>query len=349
MSHITIMQGDKPSIKHYHIVDNKCEKGQVEPAYFHDSFTVEIENLADLYDVLTLVREDTHRYVIRGKGVDDEQYNVRRLKFSEDTLDGHFWEDYTNWICLDFDKYEVPENISRTSIEAIEWLIENELPKEFHNVSYIYQWSSSAGLEYNNEAIKDGTNVHLFFWLDRGLLNDELNQWFEKEIQRGFDSSTFRTVTPIFVGSHVEKDGEIIDVIPENEKFGIIAKEHFEVNVPQITIRPKQLINQVIDLDLNHEILSKLNEIGSVYKRSGGWIKLKHPLEKTKGDWHIKPDSPQVVHHHIKKSMRVDKWIKEFYGYDVKFKFVDNRTSNTSTDIENKLNKLFKQKNLLRR
>jgi hypothetical protein len=347
MSHITIMTGDQPSIKKYKIVDNKCEKGQVDQAFLHDSITVDVENLVDLYDVLSLVREDSRRYVIRGRGVDSDQSDVRRLKFSEDTPDGHFWEDYTSWICLDFDKYEVPANISRTSIEAIEWLIQNELPKEFHDVAYIYQWSSSAGLEYNNEAIKDGTNVHLFFWLDRGLLNDELTTWFEPEILKGFDSSTFRTVTPIFVGSYVEKDLTIIDVIPEDEKFGIIAKSHFEVTVPNIQSRPKQVINQVVDIDLNHEILAKLKEIGSVYKRSGGWIKLKHPLEKTKGDWHIKPDSPQVVHHHVKKSMRVDKWIKEFYGLDAKFKFADNRLGyqnfeNKKSDLE-KLQEINKQ------
>jgi hypothetical protein len=325
MSHITIMSGDTPSVKHYRIVDGTCKKGDVDQAYNHNSQTVDINNLADLYDVLALVREDCNRYVIRARGVYDEQDGVRRTKLSEDQPDGNFYEDPTSWICCDFDKYEVPDTIPRTSLEAIEWLIENELPREFHNVSYIYQWSSSAGLEYGGEPIKEGTNVHLFFWLNRGLLNTELEEWFQPQISRGFDSSTFRTVTPIYVGSHVVCDVGIVDTIPEPDKFGIVGKTEYEVIVPTITIKPKSVVTQVFDMDLNNEILNKLNEIGAIYRKSGGWIKLKHPMERTKGDWHIKPNSPQVIHHHVKNSMRVDKWIREFYGLVVKFNFPDNR------------------------
>lgn len=321
MSHLTIMTGDSPSTKHYYISDGKCDKGKVKQAFYHDSHTVEIHNLVDLYDVLEYVRQDNLKYIIRGHGIETDQYKVRRLKFSEDQQNGYFYEEYTSWICCDFDSYEVPENISRTSLEAIEWLIHNELPVEFHNASYIYQWSSSAGLEYNGQPVKEGTNVHLFFWLNRGLLNEDYDNWFRPQIIKGFDASTFRTVTPIFVGSHIVKDDRIIDIIPESDKFGIIAKDQYEVEVPEITYKPKEPVNQVFDMDLNNEILNKLREIGAVYRRSGGWIKLKHPSERTSGDWHIKPDSPQVVHHHVKKSMRVDKWIKEFYGVDVKFKF----------------------------
>ena len=336
------MEGDKPSTKIYTIdsTTGTCEKGKVDQAYMHDSTTITINNLVDLYDVIWYAREESHRYIIRGHGVETHQQLVRRTKLQEDNVEGKFYEEPTSWICCDFDKYIVP-NVNRTSIEAIEWLIKNELPKEFHNVSYIYQWSSSAGLEYNGKAIKDGTNVHLFFWLDRGLLVDEYKSWFSKEIEKGFDPSTFNTVTPIYVNSHVEKDQRIVDIIKDSDKFGIVAKEQQEVKVPEITVVKDNYTYVATDIDLANDIMKALNEIGAIYGRRSGWILLRHPQEKTPGDWHLKPHSPQVVHHHVQKSKRIDKWIKEFYGIEKKFdfpKFNDSRAHKYATNIKNNNN-----------
>lgn len=328
MTHITLMEGDKPSTKRYDIdpVNNIAKKGLVEQAYYHYSYTIPITNLIDLYDVIQYAREESHRYIIRGSGLFPRQELVRRTKYNDiDGLEGKFREEATNWICCDFDKYIVPDNINRTSIEAIEWLIENELPIEFHNVSYIYQWSASAGLEYNGKPIKEGTNVHIFFFLNTSLNVDQYKSWFNDEIERGFDPSTFNTVTPIFVNSHVEKDDRIIDIINEIDKFGIVAKENVEVIVPEIKEVVKDLSSFVTDIDLSNEIMSALRDIGAIYGRRSGWILLKHPREKTPGDWHLKPNSPQVIHHHAQKSMRIDKWIKEYYGIEKKFKFPNNK------------------------
>lgn len=318
------MEGDKPSTKIYTIDEatDTPSKGMVEQAYWHYSYTIDINNLVDLYDVISYAREESHRYIIRGHGIDKNQELVRRTKFSEDQQDGKFYEMPTSWICCDFDKYIVPDSIKRVSIEAIEWLIKNELPVEFHNVSYIYQWSASAGLEYNNKPVKAGTNVHLFFYLDRALLDKELETWFHKEMANGFDGSTFRTVTPIFVNSYIQKDDRIIDIIPNEDKFGIIAKDKIEVNVPTITPIVKQLQSSYVpDTDLANEIMQYLQQIGAIYGKRSGWILLKHPREKTSGDWHLKSQTPQVIHHHVQKSMRIDKWVKEFYGYETDFKF----------------------------
>lgn len=328
MTHVTLMEGDKPSTKIYEIDEttNTAKKGLVEQAYYHDSYTIPVNNLVDLYDIISYAREESHRYIIRGAGLFPKQELVRRTKYNDvDSLDGKFREQPTNWICCDFDKYIVPENIDRTSIDAIEYLIENELPVEFHNVSYIYQWSASAGLEYMGKPIKEGTNVHLFFFLNTSLNNEQLKSWFHNEIERGFDSSTFNTVTPIFVNSHVEKDDRIIDVIDETKKYGMVAKEHVEVIVPEIREVVKDFSQFVTDIDLSNEIMAALRDIGAIYGKRSGWVLLKHPREKTPGDWHLKPNSPQVIHHHVQKSMRIDKWIKEYYGLDKKFKFPDNR------------------------
>jgi len=328
VSHVTLMEGDRPSTKRYDIdpVTNSIDKGLVEQAYYHDSYTIPINNLADLYDIISYAREENHRYIIRGHGIFPKQELVRRTKYNElDNKDGKFREQATSWICCDFDKYIVPDTINRTSIAAIEWLIENELPKEFHNVSYIYQWSSSAGLEYNNKHIKTGTNVHLFFYLNTSLTNEQYKSWFSNEIEKGFDPSTFNTVTPIFVNSYVEKDPRIIDTIKEEDKFGIIAKSQQEVIVPEIKEVIKDIQTVLTDIDLSNEIMEALRDIGAIYGRRSGWILLKHPKEKTPGDWHLKPNSPTVIHHHAQNSMRIDKWIKKYYNIEKKFNFPSSK------------------------
>jgi len=337
------MVGEKPSTKHYTIDENdSCQKGEVSQSYYHNSHTIPVDNLADLYEAILYAREDSNRYIIRGKGIEDSQFKIRRLKRSSDQPEGNFIEAPTSWICCDFDKYILPDNIARTSIEAIEWLIENELPPEFKNVSYIYQWSASAGLEYKGNPIKAGTNVHLFFWLDRGLVDKELEAWFAKQIESGFDGSIFRTITPIFVNSFVHKDDRIVDIIPDDDKFGIVAKDEIEVKVPNITIVPKNdTVLPKMDIDIANDILSYLHSIGAIYGRRSGWILLKHPQEKTPGNWHLKPNTPQVIHHHVKDSMRIDKWIKEFYGLDTDFKFYPTTPVTEYNDFLNKMRRKY--------
>jgi hypothetical protein len=66
---------------------------------------------------------------------------------------------------IDFDDQDVPEGINPTSVEALELVIK-KLPPEFHNASYFYQHSSSAGIVGpDGLPRKKGLNAHAFFWL----------------------------------------------------------------------------------------------------------------------------------------------------------------------------------------
>jgi hypothetical protein len=334
-THITILDGDKASTKHYTIdlETNTARKGKVSTSYLHNSLTVSIDNLADLYEVLESVRTNPNAFIIRGKGKEEVQVGVRRTK--EDPQ--NFTEEPTAWVCLDFDEWKLrsDEEACRgttmqrdlyapgnTDHDAIEHIIRWDLPKEFRNVSYIYQWSSSAGLKYNGQAIKPGTNLHLFFMLDRALVDRELTAWLENigQPEQVFDTSVFRTMTPIFVGNHIVKDERIQDVIEDSRKFGVIVKDLLEVPVPEITIKEQHINLDSISFETTNDILQKLQEVGAVHKRTGSWIKLKHPREKTPGDWHVRYDSPTMAHHHVKKSMPITEWLQEFYGIEFAYK-----------------------------
>lgn len=322
-SHLTIMRGDKPSTKIYRVEGGVAVKGKVQQAYLHDSTTVEgLDNIVDLFTVLSEVRKDPRAYIMRGAGVEPKLKGVRRLKLNEHSdNEGKFAEVPTQWVCLDFDAYDVPHYYDRNSVAAIEWIIKTVLPPEFQKVSYIYQFSSSSGIEYNGKPVKHGTNCHLFYWLSRAVSDVELKHWLTPAIEKGVDDSVFNTVTPIHVGSHVILKDGVVDTLAPELKFDLVVKEEPEVTVPTITAPVFSSTVQVISSDLQSDIIRELHSLGAYYKRSGQWIKLKHPLEKTAGDWHIRASDPCVVHHHVHKSMRVDNWIKQFYGKDVKFDF----------------------------
>lgn len=327
-SHITMMIGDKPSIKKYHIdrETDTVKKGSVSVSFLHDSQVIAVENINDLYNVIGYVREVENSYIIRGRSEADFQSGTRRTLFHDDDhLHPNFEEVGTAWVCCDFDQYEVPNNIDRTSIEAIEHLILYNLPKQFQNVSYIYQWSASAGLEYKSVPVKSGTSVHLFFYLDKLVNTEQLKFWFRKQIADGFDRSTFNVVTPVFVGSKVEKDNGIIDVIAEERKYGLVTKKANYATVPVGVINPPVQLPNVkkkggggisIDVAGGGEILSKLNEVGAIYKKGTGYIKLWHPAEGSRGDWFVYTKSLGVVHHHVKKSMGISNWLKTFWNVD---------------------------------
>jgi len=331
-SHITLLIGDRPSTKQYSIdpVTDYPQKGKVQTSYYHESYTLLVTNLADLFEQITIARSTKNGFIIRGLGQDNYQAKVRRTLWLDDnSTQPNFMETGSAWICCDFDQYEIPSGMVRTSAEAIEFLIDTHLPKVFQNVSYIYQWSASAGLEYKGREIKAGTNVHLFFYLDKLVDNVQFKTWFSKQINDGFDMSTFNTVLPIFVGSDVIKDPRIIDTIVDSDKFGIIAKDNDVVKVPVIKQRVQKPVTctQQINIDSQHKIAQVLNSLGAVHRKGQGYIKLWHRGEGSKGDWFLYTKNLEVVHHHVKKSMRIDRWLKEFWGHDLDVKFETSRTT----------------------
>ena len=329
MSHLTVLIGDKPSTKHYTIDEatGRTQKGKVSTSYYHDSYTVPIDNLADMYEALEVVREDPNAFIIRGRGREDMMKHIRRTKDDP----ANFFEEATQWICFDFDglteiNLSVKEFYQGNGVEGSDGIIGpviKLLPPEFHNVDCIYQWSSSAGLYYNDEPIKPGINLHLFFWLDRPVTDKELTAWFKDPVYKHLiDVSVFRTMTPIFVGNHIVKDDRIVDVIPDDAKFGIWPGWRGEVKVPEIDYSPlEQVFLSSLELPegTTDAILQQLYALGAIYKSSGSWFKLKHPGERTPGDWHIAKADPKVVHHHVHKSKRIDNWIRDFYHIDPTF------------------------------
>lgn len=320
-SHLTMMIGETSSTKHYTIdpTTDTATKGKVKVDYLYDSQVIPLDNIIDLFKVIEYVREEPRAYIIRGRTEEEYKHKVRRTLFNDEAnTDPNFMEVGTAWICCDFDQYEVPDTMLRTSKEAIEYLIATYLPKCFHNVTYVYQWSASAGLEYKDVPVKSGTNVHLFFYLNKLLTYQNFKDWLDPQIALGLDSSTFRTTTPIFVNTNVTKDMRIIDTIAEEDKFGLVTKDLGAVVVPIIKPRLQKpfVAKSLQDFDYKNQILNDLQAAGAILKRGQGYIKLWHPTETSKGDWFVYTKDPRWVKHHVKKAVPVYTWLKQYWGIE---------------------------------
>lgn len=103
------------------------------------------------------------------------------------------------WLMVDCDDIEAPPEMSPTDPYAVEWMIQNRFPAEFHDCSYIIQFSSSAGTAKAGRNIK----VHLWFMLATPTHSDALVSWAKIH---GFDPAVYHavqvhyTANPIFQG-----------------------------------------------------------------------------------------------------------------------------------------------------
>ncbi len=95
---------------------------------------------------------------------------------------------------LDFDKVENLNNLSPSSIEAMEYL-RTTLPPEFQEVECVYSLSSSARMSES-----DRLSGHLWFVFDRPRSNRELKVWLA-----GYpvDPALFGSVKPHYIASPI--------------------------------------------------------------------------------------------------------------------------------------------------
>jgi hypothetical protein len=134
-----------------------------------------VEGIAQLGSLIAQLSQTQNTILIRGVPTPGLPSPIRRKK-------GNFPEHSAgcSWAMLDFDDLPVPEGMSPTSQDAIEYAI-SKLPKEFRNSSYFFQFSSSAGIiKMDGSPLKTGLNVHLFFCFDRPVPGILLAAYLER-------------------------------------------------------------------------------------------------------------------------------------------------------------------------
>ena len=127
-------------------------------------FNVVEEPVSDLKSLSTLLQRlegDLTHTVIRGSLTDDQSSPVPRNKET-------FIATPRQWCMIDIDSFAWEGDLSDQ--QAMLSYATQQLPVEFQSVDFWYHFSSSMG-------IKDGINVHLWFWLERSCSDNELKTW----------------------------------------------------------------------------------------------------------------------------------------------------------------------------
>jgi hypothetical protein len=199
----------------------------------------------DIYgfaEILTTLAKNNHALIIRGQLLPDKDpQGIVQKTFHEyaptpELPKGQiaYFQSNPNglpWLMIDIDEVMLPEelNLLIEPLVAVEYCIAL-LPTYFHNVSYHYQLSSSAGLDGGKKL-----KVHLSFWLNKPVHDKKLRAWATTLNTHGklVDASLYNpvqahfTANPIFNGCP--------DPFPNN-RSGLVKRDHDEVDFPTVAL-----------------------------------------------------------------------------------------------------------------
>lgn len=228
---ITVLTGRYgPAAKTFHA------DGRTEPYKAGKYFTweeLELSSLDDLAGLLTRIQDAPRSFIIRGAPATalNVQEPVRRTK-------ENFGDTPHHWLMLDIDSVSLAPGVEPVSEEALTFIV-SLLPSEFQNVSYVAQWSSSAGR-------KPGVGkAHLWFWLKTALGSDELRAW-AKTLNKLVDEAVFNTVQPhytarpIFHGIADPAPIRTLHVKLASDSVSLVTAPRPALTMAQTRSRPQQ-------------------------------------------------------------------------------------------------------------
>ncbi|MEH6478300.1 MAG: hypothetical protein V7727_21595, partial [Sneathiella sp.] len=173
--------------------------------------------------------EDMYSFCIRGELRDnvDGLFPVKRRNHDRLGEPAHFREKKRQWLCIDFDKASIGslQDIYEDTESAVEDLIYRHLPKEFQDITCVWQLSTGAGT-----TDPEGTlSLHFWFWLDRPMGKEELDT-FHQQHAPNVDRAIFRTVQPIYTAAPIFVS-PYTDPLPQ--RIGIMEREREVVCLPE--------------------------------------------------------------------------------------------------------------------
>lgn len=169
--------------------------------------SVPVSGLRQLADILARIEREPRRCVIRGEFIGDAaaQSVAPPEKPGLYPRKNELYRDVPHhWVMFDIDKYmPIIWCPVENPAEAIEEFIYDQLPAEFHGISFYWQLSSSAGR--NPGELK----AHIWFWFESSYIGTSLRAWVKRN-QLPIDVSPFRqvqvhyTAAPLFVNGAID-------------------------------------------------------------------------------------------------------------------------------------------------
>jgi predicted P-loop ATPase len=184
--------------------DGELRCGNYDKAYLFISDEVPVQTIHDLARLLPYLSTAKQSCIIRGAKMPGSPDPCRRL-FRRNGDEGPFFEDVPrSWMCIDIDDLPLPDGLDPMTepVRVLKEIIEQYLPSELHDVTFIYQWSSSAGVRG-----WDKIKVHLWFYLESPCDCAQLKRWSSANgLDQVIDTSLFQpvqihfTANPVFEG-----------------------------------------------------------------------------------------------------------------------------------------------------
>lgn len=201
-------------------------------------FTIEpapVNNILDLHGVLKFLAPKNTRCVIRGAFKGDaaaqEIAPPARPGQYQRILD-LFDEVPHHWVMLDIDRYTpMLSDPTLEPAEAVQEFIEDKLPPEFHQASYCWQLSSSAG------RTPGMLKCHLWFWFSTAFTGPQLKAWVRAN-NLPIDVAPLRTVQVHYTADPIFLNGAV-DPIAKGKRSGLRRGSTDEV---ALTI-PEEVLN----------------------------------------------------------------------------------------------------------
>lgn len=312
--------------KSYYVEDGEIKCHAYPRVKYFESQSTAFLNIHDFWKKFQALSQNHNQMLIRGVAFESENNAVRRI------MENFHEPDHgSNWFQIDIDGFtDIPSDIDPLSVDAIEYFIPRHLPPEFHSISYVYQFSNSAGiLNPDGSPYKPGINVHLYFFTSRNVMNMELKGWIPSlssfrygEPHQVIDHSLFHPVTSHYTALPDIGDG-IVCRLGKRQDF--VFKDWDCVEVPDI-IRPMTLsqgkrsfrshgMDVTIDDPKVRNLLDTLKSVGCIHSTYEKTVNIWHKGETSKGGYFIYFDKPHLVYHPTHEPMRLDEWLETYWDF----------------------------------
>jgi hypothetical protein len=237
MYRITILDASpKKLTKQFSLVDGKITKKDYDKCYLYEYQFADCCCLIDLYDVLKYLSTESSKCIIRAKLKHNyvgtsvvRQKRGDNAPFTENP-------DGVSFIMCDFDKIEIPEWLPTDLDVYLEYLI-STLPVYMHDVSYVYQWSSQAGMDEWKTL-----RCHIWFWLSEPRTDTEVINWANSlkkdDNVKIIDDSVFRTVQPNYTAHPIFETGVLDPLL--GQRLGLIIKKNDCATIPSIKTKKQK-------------------------------------------------------------------------------------------------------------
>jgi hypothetical protein len=233
---VTILDAHPRMLRKTHHWDGATwMSSQYDNAIFYAVEERHVSCVDDLCQLLATLSGMPSRAVVRGALTEAGRQllkarPIRRLANAKADYPATLEECPRRWVAFDIDTVEAAHlDIVERPAQALEFAIREVLPPCFHDVSYAYQWTGSAG-------IKSRTKVkcRLWFWLDRELGAEALSAWFWSLPGKSpqVDEAVFRTSQLIYTAAPAIKGAPD----PIAVRVGLTRKLTDTVAVPDLDI-----------------------------------------------------------------------------------------------------------------